>query len=390
MKTKIKECRMDKFLLCLYLFCVSFSMHPTINTISLYLLIPLMFILIVLKNINTIGKFKYINIYFALIIWMTLTCFTANNIEVALEYMIRPLSSFIFAFISFYLALNEKNIKWLYMIIAIRFLVIILYAYQNLGAFVVAESESDRGSEELNANIFGYFLFYFTFSIYMLVIRLKKWHIVTNVIITLFLLLISIAFSLFTASRQILVIQIPFILLLFGGQIFRLTIMNMSKILFFISILIILFIPYFETVFYDSYLLERSQVSIEDDVRTDLLFSAIKEGFEHPVFGIGPNNFVLKYNMFSHCTYTELFACCGIPALLMYLSLLFIFSLRQYKRYIMSKERSYVMFLIFSLIFAVYNFLYVYISDLWLMGFLFIVIGHSEQFYRNRLLNLIN
>ena len=73
---------------------------------------------------------------------------------------------------------------------------------------------------------------------------------------------------------------------------------------------------------------------------------AIDVGLEHPLTGVGPGNFVLfnPYMAFSHCTYTEQFACSGFPGLILYVMLVLGFAKAQYSRYKLTNDKMYLYF----------------------------------------------
>ena len=126
---------------------------------------------------------------------------------------------------------------------------------------------------------------------------------------------LSFFVALTTASRQVLIIQIPLIVLLLwiryfqGGK-------KKTKLLFvFITVIaIIVLLPKVVPIFQDSYLAERSQESVKDDTRVFLMKDAIRVGFEHFPIGVGAGNYqkYAPWGYISHNTFTELFANTGV------------------------------------------------------------------------------
>lgn len=53
-----------------------------------------------------------------------------------------------------------------------------------------------------------------------------------------------------------------------------------------------------------------------DDGRMDLIYNALYQFSEHPLFGLGFNRFASIYYVYSHCTYVEPLACSGLMGLL--------------------------------------------------------------------------
>lgn len=87
----------------------------------------------------------------------------------------------------------------------------------------------------------------------------------------------------------------------------------------------------------------------------------------------------------SHNSYAEIFANAGIPGLLMYTSLLGVFIRRQFIRYRQTKDSTFLVFFVFGIIYAFYNFFYVFYRAPWLIMFFVIVSSHSEMYYKREM-----
>ena len=149
------------------------------------------------------------------------------------------------------------------------------------------------------------------------------------------------------------------------------------------SVVVFIGLPIFEGYFSNSLLATRSMESISDDSRFHLIQQAFDEGTTYPLLGMGPNNFVLKYGQFTHNTYLELLVSSGFPAVLIYIGILLRFICLQFKRFRKTGDRTFLMFFIYACTFFVDNIFYVFVGNMWLMGLFFIVVGHSEQYYKN-------
>jgi hypothetical protein len=276
-------------------------------------------------------------------------------------------------------------IPWIYLAYSLLLIEAIIYAKNNILVLGYDISSARADDENLNANTLSYYLFYATIAFYIVRDYFSNKSI-RNFFSILFLLMVPVSFfvAIITASRQTLVIQIPVLAFLIWIRYFIDT-KVMTKFLAVVCTLIIYFIASDKIMStYDgSYLSSRNEVAYEEDIRVELIKDAIDIGLENPLFGIGPGGFTQSnsYDLFSHCTYTELFANSGLPALLLYLYLVFSFISRQFKRYRIFKDKTYLFFLTFGVFFALYQFFYVFTADLWLISFFVFVGAHSEIYY---------
>lgn len=384
METKRQIQSVDIVILFLYAFCLIFSSIPSINKISLYVLIPIMGIVLFIKNNSIFYSGKYLSLYLVLVVWMAFTSITAQNTDVAFRHMVRILSSYIISVISYYLAIKYSLIKRLYWLILITFIIILFNA--DFGNWVIAESADDRDQfSGTNANMFSYYLIYANFSLFMLIKIYRRNNFILYSISVLSLIL-SLYISLVTASRQILVLQIPLIILMTIVTQNRVNKKNIILSLCLILLIVILAQPIVNRYLSNSLLSERFIENVKDDVRITLIHNAMYESSNRPLLGIGPNNFVEKYSMFTHNTYLELLVSSGLPAVIIYIMITFRFMLIQLKRYKRTKDKTFLMFFVYAAVFIVSNVFYVYIGNLWLMGIFFITVGHSEAYFKNKYL----
>ena len=143
-------------------------------------------------------------------------------------------------------------------------------------------------------------------------------------------------------------------------------------------------------ILFDSLLFKRYE-SIEEDSRFFLIKKALEVGINNPILGVGCGNFMsyARLSVFSHCSYTELFANSGIIAALVYIIWIIKTFYIQFKRFRMTKN---VIFLYLSIIIALWffsNFFYVYYMNVWLMGFWGLIIGTSNALYKKEINTLI-
>ena len=377
-------------ILCLWFAAFASLYSDTANSIALYIVLPIAFGLCFLEP-GRIVKHKYFKILIALILWILFSYLWAQYKEAAVVQLKQLLGTFLLAYIYNSTSQNIKLTPYLYITYIILFAGACFYAQKYILIDMV--SETDRlDDEKLNANTLAYFLFYTTFAIY----ELKRFF--NNILIKRFLeicfiLTIPASFiiALLTASRQVLIIQIPLITILLYIRYISKTRIT-TKIIFFIiaSTCIILATPYVSKVYENSYLKTRNELDINEDSRTLLLKDAINVGNEFFPFGVGPANYIFysPTRHFSHNVYAELYACEGIIGLYLYLWLMILFVRRQWKRFWARRDKQYLIFFIFGIIYMVDGFFYVFYPHLWLMGFFMLVASHSEVYYREQTIKL--
>lgn len=359
-------------------------LDESVNKVALYIVLPFLFLLTFFSH-KSLRSNRYMNLLSFLFIWILFSVLWASNLQYAMVQVNQILGSFLLCFIFSVKGQEEKNLPWIYF----SFLVVLLgdwyYAYNHM--FNVIEFGVDRLDDlKLNANTFGYHTFYATFAAFIL----GEWNIKGKRIMHIvFLLMIPLSFvtAIYTASRQILIIQIPLILLLLYGRYFKSGTLKVKLsfiILFFIGL--ILFVPKTLDVYNGSRLQERSELDVKDDIRGKLVQDAIKVGNENFPFGVGANNYMLHSfsHHFSHNTYLELYANEGVLGVFIYVYLIVLFLSIQWKRYRLSKDIMYFYFFVAGFIFFIDGFFYVFYPHLWLISFLILVATHSETYYLNK------
>ena len=355
--------------------------------IALHILLPIVFLVVVFFCIRDLLPNPSLKKYLYLLAWLGIASLFAYNRDVAFRDMIKIASGFFLSLSIYHLLQVEGNVKWLYLIIISSFASMMYYAIINIG-FMIAQEFQDRLQDDvLNANMFAYFLFYASFATYLLLRPLFSKVKFIEILIVIGLLILSAWISLMTTSRQVLYLQIPFLACLFSVGKLRFSFKNIFAILMIVLIVYFVGLPFFESSYSESLLADRSAISFQEDSRSTILMEAIKCGLSHPLFGVGPSNFVLvnRYHIFSHNCYAELFAGGGFVALVLYVTIIWINLKMQLERYRITKDNFYMYHFIFQLFFAIDNMLYVQINSLWLMGFYFVSVGHSDFYFKHKI-----
>ena len=372
-------------ILLLYIFITCFTLYPTYNSISLYVIIPLLFVVYLFKNMSVLLN-KYIVLYLVLFLLMIISMNVSKDMEIAMNEIKAVLGVFLLSVLTFILVKsNERYIPYFHLFIILHLLALLQYMHVNNEVIIAESNETRANSSELNANTLAYFLFYSTFSAYILYYQAIKYK---KIFFVLFVLMCLATFyiALITASRQVLIIQVPLIIALLVVPNFKFSLSLIFKLLF--VLLICTGVGYFFYInyFQNSFLAERYLSDVSDGIRFKILMRAIEVGFDNFIWGVGPGQFLL-YNPsghFSHCTYTELFANFGFLGPLLFMSIIIRFILKNLKWYRMTKDKVFLIFLIFMMFFAADNFFYVFYADMWLMMYLFLILAHNES-YINKL-----
>ena len=377
--------------LVLFSLCGLFVYTPY-NHIGIWIIIPLLMIYAVLKN----GRLKNENVltYVSIVLLSFLSCFFAGNVKVAFSSLFTILTGFVGFLCFFSLSGREKNLSMLFAIFLLYYLGMWWYIVSELGIANVDIATDRLGTEEgqLNANDVAYMTFYFNSALWMLYAFSERFSRkkVVGVLLLIGMVVLSFVAATLFASRQILLIELPFVLgLLYikffkgrsGGRLNKWLLPILA-----ILILVVLYQYVGEAIFSNSLLFERYE-NIEEDSRLFLMWKALEVGIHNPILGVGCGNFMYYsgLHVFSHCSYTELFANSGFVAAFVYIYWIIRSIFIQIKRYRATKS---VMFLYLALICFMWflsNFFFVFYINVWLMGFWGLILGTSETLYRNEM-----
>lgn len=315
--------------------------------------------------------------------WSAFTSIFALNFDSAVRQFNQILGVVLLFATIVNLSQDKRSIPWLYGIYIILAIAVFKYVSDHMFSIAFDISTSRIGDDKLNTNTIAYYSFFLTCAFYILgAFPIKK---NLNKLFTFaFFLMIPASFmiAIYTASRQVLIIQIPLIILLIYVRFFYGN-RNVFKYLSAGAIIIGFIIPCFSEkiseAYDNSYLKQRSERQVEKDPRVVLMKEAIQVGLENPFVGVGPGNFavVQSQHMFSHCSFTEIFANSGLPALIIYIYFLGSFPIIQIRNYKKYRKKDFLIFAVIGTIYFFYNFFYVFYIDLWLMSFFALITSHS-------------
>lgn len=387
---EIRKGKPDVLILILLLFC-SIVVYTPYNVISLWLILPIIFIYYLINACYSNITKDYVP-YLLLLILSLLSCFISSNVQLSFNSFYYIITGFIGFFIFNKNSSNVKNIKWLFVIYVAYYIAMWWYIIAKLRILEVDITKDRLGTEkgQFNANDVAYMTFYFNSAVWMLYSLSLKFYRnrIVGVLLLILMILVSFMSAILFASRQILILELPFILGVFYIRFLRGN-KGLKKVLIFIiglAILVVLYNYVGKDVFSRSLLFARFE-TVEEDSRIFLLQKALDVGFHNPILGVGCGNFMNYANIsaFSHCSYTELFANSGIFAAMIYITWI-IHAIRiQIRRYKITKNVIFLYFALTCLIWFFANFFFVYYINIWLMGFWGILLGSSRSLYQQEL-----
>lgn len=358
------------------------SLYSWANNICLYVFLPLSFVLVLSQNRDIYETNRFLKLLFVLYFWFLISSFFSVDVNESFLQVKRTVATFLLCTV--FASIGKKRPVVGYVIYLLFFIALLYYAYFNILS-IIDVSEERMQDDNVNANMFAYYTSFTTFALFILSYCSTNKKRLFNV---LFLGMIPLSFivALLTGSRQTLLVQIPLIASLLGVKYVR----NGKGVFVFsliILVAILLFFSFGEGMYEHSTLAHRNELSVGDDERTFLIKDAFRVGFNNIVLGVGPGCYKLvnPTHHYAHCAYAELIACSGLPALAIYVSMLIIFIKTQIKRYYASKNRLFLSFALFGVIFSFQNLFYAFYLLPWLMSFFVLVSSHSNSIFKKKL-----
>lgn len=332
----------------------------------------------------------YMRLQILLYLWIAFTALFAINLPIAMTHLRRLIGCFLSIYAINQLAKDYKLTKWLYIVYLVFYLGMLYYASTHILTAEFDYTEDRLDDSKLNANMIAYFTFFTTYIVFVMAEMAEKpWGRTLFRWLFLFSPIWSFAAAVLTGSRQIIVIQVPLVILLF--YIRYLKERSIANKLLFVLIAVVMgffAIRYASTIYEGSYLSQRNEDNYMEDSRIKLIKDAFDVGITHPIVGVGPGGFgIFKYGRsFSHNNYVELFANSGLLAMILCIIMYWKYIKSQWRRYKQTRDKMFLLFWIFGIMYAVDNMFYVFYSNTWLMAFFFLVAMHSDNYYTHNYL----
>ena len=361
-------------------------LFDSLNSVALYIVVPLLFFVCLRKNSRLI-KNKYIAIYTVIMFISFVSCFIAVDSVLAFSSWKTMVGGWMVCVVLFCLIQQYPESQNGIMITYALLLATTIYYLWQTGELANTDITSSRlGQSAVNANDIAYLLFFLATIVTIIFYEVGYPRKLKILLVYVGLLVLAIWCSLITASRQILLVVIPMIL---AGLLFNLTNYSFKarNIILFALGVCIAYLVYQQIIYpmiESSYLGTRLNEDAKEDIRILLMVEGFSVGSEHWLLGVGTGNFIRysAFGAFSHCSYSEIFANSGIFALTAYVILLLMFIKRQYDYFKNTRADIFKYTFVLGIAWAIYNFLYVFYTGPWLIGYFFLIAGYSERKYK--------
>ncbi len=374
----------DKVIIGCMLFSGFASFLPdSVNLVALYMAIPVAFLISLFGDGKKFDNHSFKTFLF-LFAWLLFSTLWAAYPDLAMAQNKQLLGVVLVSYIVGKNSYNKKMRPWMYGIWVAIFLSVVYHANTHIIPNIEV-GQVRLNDAKLNANMMGYYTFYLTFAIFILGEEIQK-PIFKRLFRLLFLGMIFVSYyvAIIAASRQVLIIQIPLLTFLLYLRYIK-EVSYTYRFIFFILATVVIFFSrdIVADSYNDSLLQKRNQQDVKEDSRTLLVKDAFRVGMDHFYIGVGNGNYI-KYSEshhFSHNTYLELFANTGFIGLAIYLYMLVSYLKLQYWRYKVTEDKLFLSFIIFFIIYCLYNFFYVFYPYQWLFAFFILVSSHSDSYF---------
>lgn len=358
---------------------------------ALYICVPGAFLLTFING-SKAALSKPFRFLIYLYIWECISFLGAEDQQVALDELKRLVACFFMVYSFFFLAKKEKLIPWLYLIYFLYYASMLYYANTNILTDDFDYTEDRLKDKVLNSNLLAYMTFFMTFVIYTFPSVVNNELLQKGFrVLFIFSPILSFVVAILTGSRQVVIIQLPFIAILLYLRYMqgtRLYIKVITVVLLLITSLF--FLGKAAQIYEQSHLSARMELELDDDPRTVHFYRAVRIGLSHPVMGVGPGNYRLYTyykRSFSHSSYTEIFANNGVIGFILFVLIFYYYLMRQYSLFKKTKDRQFLFFMLFGFFYALDNVFYVMHTAPWLISFFFLIDSQSQTYYRNNYLS---
>lgn len=366
----------------LYIWALS-PFAPVVNQIALWGLVPISFVLCLLKYPKQL-KNKYLIYLLCLYAWYTFLTPIAQHQEAAQHSVIRVWGTFAVCYIT--TCLGQKRVTFTLACGAwIGLIATMMWYAQTHIAETLDIVHSRLADENLNANSFAYVLLVVIYVIYYLGDnqkgRFRKWW--RGALI--FMIPLSWYISILAASRQIIVLVIPFAGLLILRRYFRFTMRNA-----FITLVICFgigfgYLEWGSKLYERSYLRQRMEIKVSEDSRARLIRESFEIISEHPFTGIGPDQFRFHTweGVGAHNSFLELLDDTGFIGFIFYFLTLYRFIKINYRRWRTLHSDLFFAMTAYGVAFFVQNFFYIFYIAPQIFSFFFLVASFSDSLWKS-------
>lgn len=368
-----------------FIILVLSTFNRGLNSVSLYIIVPVLSLYSIIRYRGEIIKFKPLIILYLLFVWILLSGLVADDLNLYLATIKTLLGVVLLSTILYCFSIKDvKYIHLFYLLYCIKFIYIFIYAINN-DLLTTNISSTRFNLEELNANSFGYYAFFAISSSYLLLLHAKSKKIRSIIWILVFLCLSTgLIAVIIAASRAGFLIITSSVLIM--SIIYLLSPFRWKSIFFVIVIsgLISLSINNLRPILEDTYLFSRFG-QIESDSRLELLKDGLEVWLDNPIMGVGAGNLNQYVSRGTHSSYSELLGSNGIVGFLLFVFLL-AEPLKKSYTLMVNKELSpklVLFYVAFFIIYIFYNFFYWFYMNMFLLGYFILIRTQYELLSRS-------
>jgi len=368
----------------IYIFIIVISaFNAAAKMVALYAIIPMLFFHALTKQeFKVVIHKKYVFVFLSFFTYLFLTGIFAPDKIVYLDSAKRYLGVVI-AIIATLVLIEEddRRVSYISFVFILKFIYVYFYAKTN-GLYEFSIESERIDIEQINGNMFGYYLFFSLISCYYLLIKSENKYLRILLITTLLFLVYSgFNLVLHAASRA------GFLFLglsLFIGILCIFYPFNKFKLIMIASIILIIvtfIIPIYIEGISDTLLFQRLDRNYAEDERAALLYEAFTLFKESPILGNGLGQFkVMGSAAFSHSSFTEALFEGGIIGFFLFMyvmlePLMFYTRMRTLSKATSLRCDKLILFLGFSsyILYLLYNLFYVFYVSVEMFLFFFII-----------------
>lgn len=363
-----------------------------LNSFSLYVLVPFVFLYSLIQNPKLIWNYKPLLYFLLLILLSAVTSINSVHMDDSQRELKTLLGSYAVCYIVTQFSI--KNLKYIHLFYVLYIFLFFVVIYRGYIEGLTYSTTERFSTDDLNANFFGYVGFYAIVSSFFVwqfakffIIRINRNN-TTYIFLFVSSVILSIMANIFAATKAGTAISLLATGLFITTKYLIPFSLKKVRNVFLLSIIILIAIFSLNIMLEGSILQERVKTeSIAEDSRPRLLEGAFNVGMKNLLLGVGPANFkYYSYNGgFAHSTFLEIFANNGIFALALFLAMLFPFFMNvwNYKPPNDEQKKFKLYLLIFFTLFIVYNFFYVFHTSPFLISFYYLVLIHSYYSLQN-------
>lgn len=264
------------------------------------------------------SEFRLWIAYLAICLFTSLVC--SNTFGIMLD-LVDYIQRIVVAYSVYYVCSSEQSIKWPINLITLVSIVAAVSIICNTSDFGRRLGSEGSASEAVSANDIGALMAFGCFTIFFAFNNKSRISFIRMVLVAAISILFITVISISGSRKAIIAVIILYVCLILlctksvfksisSTQLFLIT----AAVLGVLVLAYMYLLPLFEnTSLYMRVFGDKAVgASQSNDGRMWLIELALKDFLEHPIIGLGYNNFAYYHGNYTHCTYVEPLASSGI------------------------------------------------------------------------------